>query len=832
MVYGPAALPAMPELTYAQVVFNLPLDQSYTYSISDELREYVKPGVRVAVHLRKHMATGYVIGTSSEAPDKDIKSICDVLDSEPLFDEHLLKLTRWIADYYLCSWGQALDCALPPGMRLAAKSQILLASQSASEINRMLSALRDTAPRQHEILKLLIDKRRLTLGQLQRQLGAEGLHGSIASLERRGAIVRETVIRAGVRPRQLSAVKVSEGIDIEEVINELGSSSPRQAAVLKMLADRGEMMASELTRATGSSYDAIHRLVKKGYVELFVKEVLRGYADDYIEEEAGVRHKLTREQEAALGIVRGHIEGGEFKTVLLEGITGSGKTEVYLQAIDIVVRKGKGAIVLVPEIALTPQTVGRFRARFGDSVAVMHSRLSAGERYDEWRQIRAGFYNIVVGARSAIFAPVRNLGLIVVDEEHEASYKQGEVPRYHGRDTAIVRAHGAGAVVILGSATPSLESYHNAETGKYEKAVLSARVMSRPLPEVQLIDLREARKGQTVQTFLSDELCFKIDEKLSRKEQVIIFLNRRGYTPFFLCPKCGLSVGCSHCSVALTYHAKENRMKCHHCDSTLPMTEQCPHCGNPKLAKFGAGTERIEEELENTFPKARIQRMDADTTSTKRAHERIFKSFRTGEIDMLVGTQMLAKGLDFPRVTLVGVVLADVALNLPDFRAGERAFQLLMQVAGRSGRGHRGGEVVVQTFNPAHYAVQAAKNHDYAGFFEAEMKLRLQLRFPPYRHLMNVMVDSMSQKNALQAIRRLAQTPKKMQEAGGNDLTVMGPSAAPLSKIKGRYRFRFLMLASNTALLRDIGRQINETHKKLRSSRTRLIIDMDAMSMM
>jgi len=489
--------------------------------------------------------------------------------------------------------------------------------------------------------------------------------------------------------------------------------------------------------------------------------------------------------------------------------------------------------VLVPEIALTPQTVARFRARFGDSVAVMHSRLSAGERYDEWRQIRAGVYNIVVGARSAVFAPIRNLGLVVVDEEHESSYKQGETPRYHGRDVAIMRAHHAGAVVMLGTATPSLETYYNAEVGKYKHTGLTTRVRSQLLPKVHLIDLREARKGQTVETMLSDELCFKIDEKLNRKEQVIIFLNRRGYTPFFLCPKCGVAIGCQHCSVALTYHARENQMKCHYCNSRQPVPEQCPYCGNQKIAKFGAGTERVEEEIENIFQKARVWRMDADSTSTKYAHEKILNSFRKGNIDILVGTQMLAKGLDFPRVTLVGVILADVALNLPDFRAGERTFQLLMQVAGRSGRSHRGGEVIIQTFNPAHYAIQAAKKHNYQEFYQAEMKLRRQLEFPPYRHLMNVLIDSTSQKNALQIIRRLVEIPKEAQEStGAQNLTVMGPSAAPLSKIKGNYRFRFLMLASNTALLRSLGGEIMEAHKKFRRARTRLTVDMDALSMM
>ncbi|UCD56148.1 MAG: primosomal protein N', partial [Candidatus Hydrogenedentota bacterium] len=493
----------MTEQAYAQVVFNLPLDRAYTYSIPDELKEHVKPGVRVAVYLRKHLGTGYVVRMSSEAPDKDIKPICDVLDSEPLFDEHLLKLTRWIADYYLCSWGQALDCALPPSVRVTAKTHISIVPHSASKLNKVLSDLRAAAPRQHEILKFVMGKKRVSIAQLQKEIGTEGLYGSIAALEKRGVIAREAVIRSRASARQISAVRIAPGIDVQATINELGSSSPRQASVLKVLADRGEMVAAEVTRTTGSSYDTIHRLVKKGLVVLFAKEVFRAYPERYVEEAASVRHKLTPEQEASLELVREHVERGEFQTILLEGITGSGKTEVYLQAIELVLKHGKGAIVLVPEIALTPQTVARFRARFGDSVAVMHSRLSAGERYDEWRQIRAGLYNIVVGARSAVFAPIRRLGLVVVDEEHEASYKQGETPRYNGRDVAIMRAHEAGAVAMLGTATPSLETYHNAEVGKYERAGLTTRVRSQPLPKVHLIDLRKTGKGQTVETILS-----------------------------------------------------------------------------------------------------------------------------------------------------------------------------------------------------------------------------------------------------------------------------------------------------------------------------------------
>jgi primosomal protein N' (replication factor Y) len=800
---------------FAQVVFNLPIERSYTYSIPPDLTEHVKPGVRVSVRLRKRPATGFVTAVSEQAPDKEIKPIDDVLDPEPLLDDVLLKLTRWISDYYLCSWGQALDCALPPGMRLSSRSHISLVPQSASQLNKLLSALQKEAPVQYEIVKILLERKKVSLAQLQKELGTERLHGAIASLVKQGVAARETAAASG-RAKRLSALRIAANVDITAAASELTAASPRQAYLLKLIAERKEMLAADAARMAGASYDTIHRLVKKGFVELFDKEILRLYPQNRSSEQNEVIHNLTSEQQDALSLVRQHLEIGEFQTILLEGITGSGKTEVYLQAIDTVVKQGKGAIVLVPEIALTPQTVSRFRARFGDSVAVLHSRLSSGERYDGWRQIKAGLLNIVVGARSAIFAPVPRLGLIVVDEEHEASYKQNETPRYQARDVAIVRGRDAGAVVVLGTATPSLETYYNVESGKYKQTGLTYRVQSQPLPKIQLVDLRAARKGQTVERTLSDELCFKLGEKLARKEQAIIFLNRRGYTPFFLCPKCGISLSCRHCSVALTYHATENQMKCHYCNSVQSAPQSCPYCGNEKLSKFGVGTERVQEELQNLFPQARIQRMDADTTATKWAHEKILDSFQQGEIDILVGTQMLAKGLDFPRVTLVGVVLADVALNLPDFRAAERTFQLLMQVGGRSGRSHLGGEVIIQTFNPMHYAIQCAKAHDFAGYYREEMKIRRQLGFPPYRHLMNVLVDSTSQKDALQAVRRIAEIPRQAcARPDARELTLLGPSAAPLAKIKGQFRFRFM-----------------ESHKKIRGLKTRLTIDMDAVSMM
>ncbi|RJP20393.1 MAG: primosomal protein N' [Candidatus Abyssobacteria bacterium SURF_5] len=817
---------------FAQVVFNLPLDRSYTYSIPHDLAEYVVPGVRVSVYLRKHLSTGFVIELSETAPEGEIKPVCDVLDAEPLVDEYLLRLTRWIAEYYLCSWGQALDCALPPGVRLSSRTRISLNRLPPSELSRIVSTLEQQAPVQFKILKILLEKRKMSLAQLQKAMGNDSLYGALSSLEKSGIVTRLTEVVRSEHVKRLTALRIPAHVDAVKAASTLASGSIKQGRLLELIADRGEILAAEAARSAGASYDTIQRLVKKGLVELFEKEIVRSYPTLSPSANDTAVHTLTAEQQEAVALIQRHLEQQQFQTVLLEGITGSGKTEVYLRAIDFVARKGMGAIVLVPEIALTPQTVSRFRGRFGDSVAVLHSRLSLGERYDEWRRIKAGILNIVVGARSAIFAPVKNLGLIVVDEEHEASYKQNETPRYQARDVAIMRARDANAVVVLGTATPSLETYHNVELGKYARTELSARVQSQVLPEIQLIDLRAAQRGQTVERILSDELAFKIGEKLARKEQAIIFLNRRGYTPFFLCPKCGVSLGCQHCSVALTYHATENKMKCHYCNSTSPVPQQCPYCGNAKLAKFGTGTERVQEEIENLFPDARIQRMDADTTSTKWAHEKIFTAFREGELDILVGTQMLAKGLDFPRVTLVGVVLADVALNLPDFRAAERTFQLLMQVGGRSGRSHRGGEVIIQTYNPAHYAIQCAKMHDYRGFYQEEMKLRREVGFPPYRRLMNVLVDSTSQKEALQATRRLAEVAKQGEAADARTLTIMGPSAAPLAKIKGRYRFRFLLLSPHAAVLKRIGQAIIDSHKKIHGAKARLTVDMDPVSMM
>jgi primosomal protein N' (replication factor Y) len=522
------------------------------------------------------------------------------------------------------------------------------------------------------------------------------------------------------------------------------------------------------------------------------------------------------------------------KPFLLLGITGSGKTLVYIEVLKEVLRRGGGAIVLVPEIALTPQTVARFRAHFGDAVAVLHSALSDGERYDAWRALRSGERRIAIGARSAIFAPVRDLGVIVVDEEHEGTYKQSEAPRYHAREVAIMRAGLAGALCVLGSATPSLESYHNAHLGKYALVRLPARAAGHPLPPVRVLDLRtEVRltSGRT-RASLSDPLVHAIEKRLERGEQTILLLNRRGYATFVQCWSCGKVWHCPHCNVSLTYHRGRRRLVCHYCLHEESPPAHCDACASADLSFRGVGTEQVEREVGECFPHARIARMDVDTTSGKWAHHDILARVERREVDILLGTQMIAKGLDFPDVTLVGVVNADVAMNLPDFRASERTFQLLAQVAGRAGRGPLGGEVLIQTALPAHYVIQCAITHDYDGFAERELSERVEPRYPPHTRLANTVISGTDE----DAVRRVARATTEWLAAGlsrtGGTATLTGPAPCPIDRIRGRWRWHFLLRSTSARQLGVALRQLQKRSLRPGAGDVRIVIDRDPVSLL
>jgi primosomal protein N' (replication factor Y) len=596
----------------------------------------------------------------------------------------------------------------------------------------------------------------------------------------------------------------------------LERKAPRQAEVLAVLAAAGErpLPAADLSQQCGATHQTLQALARAGWITLTSETVARDPYDDETFLAAG-RETLTGEQEIALAKVRAALDAPavEKRPILLHGVTGSGKTEVYLQAISLALDRGETALVLVPEISLTPQTVERFKSRFAaiqDRVAVLHSHLSAGERHDEWHKIHDGHARIVIGARSAVFAPLARLGLIVVDEEHESSYKQEEAPRYQARDIAVLRAKLEGCAVVLGSATPSIESYHNAVTGKYDLATLTLRVDDRRMPRIRVIDLRhEAQRQKQKPLVLSEGLRAAIAERLERGEQTILFLNRRGFASSLICPACGHVSECVNCSVALTYHRAAERLICHLCGYQAAVPSSCPQCHDPSIRQMGLGTERVEEVVKKVFPTANVKRMDADAMSKKDAYRETLHAFRVGKIDILVGTQMIAKGLHFPNVTLVGIINADLSLHLPDFRAGERTFQLLTQVSGRAGRGELEGEVFVQTFTPVHSAIQFARHHDFSGYYEQEISFRRQCIFPPFVHLILITVRCPHQERGRFSAETLARRLRENLPPGAE----MGePGPAPLEKLKSYYRYH-LLLRGRLAL--KLGKHVHEVLAKL-----------------
>ena len=614
----------------------------------------------------------------------------------------------------------------------------------------------------------------------------------------------------------------------ELAVEELRKHAPKQAAALDVLLSGREMFLHHLAHAAGTTSATIRTLEEKGFVQIGRSAVRRDpMANQTILKTQPL--ELMPQQADALKMVRESIDTLKPPVVLLYGVTGSGKTEVYLQAIQYAMDKGKGAIVLVPEISLTPQTLERFRGRFGDCIAVLHSSLGEGERHDEWHRVHEGKAQIVIGARSALFAPVKNLGLIVVDEEHEPSYKQEEAPRYNARDVAVMRGHMEKCAVVLGTATPALESYCNALSGKYGLARLPHRVDHRKMPVMQVVDMRiEAEREGHVNVF-SRELIHAIQQRIERAEQTMLFLNRRGYATSLICPKCGFVAQCDMCSVAMTYHRQTDELICHICGVRRKVPKQCPNkeCRDPAFRFAGFGTQRVESVLAKVFPKAHVQRMDSDTTTQKDSHRRILGDFRTGKIDILVGTQMIAKGLHFPNVTLVGVLMADMSLHMPDFRAAERTFQLLTQVAGRAGRGDVKGEVIVQTYTPHHPAIQAARRLDYEGFVDQEIEFRRELSYPPYAHLVCLTMKGPVEERVSFSGEAFA---KLLQLELSKQVVLAGPAPAPLARAKGNYRYQIILRAPATKLVTVPLKKVMKTFKWPEG--VTCAIDVDAVSLM
>ncbi len=702
------------EGAFCQVALNRPMHCEYTYRVPELLIEKVVAGVRVAVSFAGRRSVGVVVSVSdrSELAPKRIKPLTDLLDPEPILAQELLDLTRWMAAYYACSWGEALAAVLPAALkRVGARRTIAMLSVPEHVGTEQLEELEHKNSKQHRLLRTM--------------------------LEANGPVARK------------------------EVLRRLGlSESPA-----KTLVRRG-LLALE-------------------HVEASPDELLSGDVEDRSRPE-----NLTAEQSVAVQSIQAQLDKEEYGTFLLKGVTGSGKTEVYLRAIEHTLAQGRGAIVLVPEIALTPQTVGWFRSRFGD-VAVLHSRMGDAQRLAMWRRVRAGECRVVVGARSAVFAPIENLGMIVVDEEHEPSFKQGNNPRYHGRDVAVMRARKSGAVCILGSATPSLESWMNAEAGRYTLIELARRVHGGEMPAVQVVDMREETAQTKQARVFSRALVGQLEEALVRGEQGILFLNRRGYSPVLWCRACGETVQCADCSSPMSLHKRHGRLVCHTCcEERLPPRE-CPSCTAPSLRFLGAGSERVEDVLAELFPQAKVARMDSDTMLRREDYEQTLSAFGRGEIDLLVGTQMIAKGLDFPKVTVVGIVSADSALHLPDFRAAERTFQLVSQVAGRAGRADLPGQIVIQTVAPDHHAIVQAARYDYVGFADLEMGQRRELGYPPLGRLIRVVFEDEDEARGLARAEHCARILREHTSAHG--IAVLGPAPAPFSMVRGRHRKHILL---------------------------------------
>ena len=773
---------------YVDVAFPTSVETALTYRVPEEWRGLAIPGKRVLVPLAGRQVTGYLVGVREHPPVSRVKDLREILDTEPLLDAHLLELTRWAAEYYLCPWGEVIRTALPPGIDSLTRQVVRVTTAGAAAMDG--EGLLRLGER--ELLAFLRVRGEATLPALTRRW--QRARAMAHSLARRGLVDMLGEVRPPrIRPLTVPYCILALGVDVETT--PLPPRASKQRAILRGLA--GAPAGLSKAEAAAGNPAALVALIRRGLVQVRDVEVMRDpFARPDERSPSESARELTVAQAEAVALIQTALAERRFLPVLLHGVTGSGKTEVYLQAIEIALAQGRQALVLVPEIALTPLTVRRFLARFGGKVAVLHSGLRGGERYDAWRRIRRGEADIVVGARSAVFAPLPRLGILVVDEEHDPSYKQGEEPRYHGRDVAIMRAKLLKAPVILGSATPSLESFERAQAGRYHLVRLPQRIEARPLPRVSIVDLRRVEGGERL---LSPPLVAALSQCLERREQALLFLNRRGFSTLLLCEECGAAVGCPRCSVSLTYHAGGGRLRCHTCDFERRAPERCPQCQGSRLHYLGFGTQQLEAAVRERFPRARVARMDRDAAQNWQAAARILESLERGTIDILVGTQMIGKGHDVPNVTLVGVVSADMALHLPDFRAGERAFALFTQVVGRAGRGKRPGVAVIQTYNPEHYILRAVQAQDYAALWDAESPLRREHGLPPFARAVLAVLSSPEAATVEQAAVELA---RLLREAGIRGEALSGPAPAPLYRVRGRHRWHLLARGRDGGALR------------------------------
>jgi primosomal protein N' (replication factor Y) len=809
---------------FAEVAVVLPVMSTYHYRVPPELHSDIAVGNQILVPFGRRRLTGYVLSVTSQAPTgmaTGVRDILQITSPEPYFTEAHLPFYRWLSSYYLAPAGEVINGVLPRGTGISTRRAAHISKIGLEALSRSKAT-----PEEAEVLSLIRENPGLGLRQMRRHLPDIAVDQVCSKFSRRGWIIwHDEIQEPRIRPKYLRVVSL--GTKVRDLAAD--ELKPREREILALLAD-GPLLQRDLSRSVGNAYYWIRKMAATGLITVSTEEVYRDPGGQPIIE-LGSIPELTAQQDRTARAVVQALEQGGFASFLLHGVTGSGKTEVYLTAAAAAMRLHLQTLVLVPEIALTAQIEAVFRQRFQGRVAILHSALGQGERRDEWIRVRRGQADVVVGARSALFAPLERLGLIVVDEEHDDSYKQEKGCRYHGRDAAVMRAKLEEAVILMGSATPALSSYYNALQGKFRLLTLPDRIDERSLPEVKIVDMRKQRPADLISLPLRQALA----DNLAAGKQALLLINRRGYANFLLCRRCGYVADCRNCAVSLTWHRSGERLRCHLCGLALELPSRCPQCKAAAFKPYGFGTQKVETEVKRVFPEARVKRMDRDTTRSKRAHRQLLQDLGRGQTDILVGTQMIAKGHDFPNITLVGVVSADIALRWPEFRAAENTFQILTQVAGRAGRGEDPGTVLIQTYNPDHYSIRFAEQHDYVGFYNKEITFRKELGYPPYRRLILFQLRGNVEDKTQQAAQRLADRCGELldqSKKAGPDIEMLGPVAAPLARIKGKYRYQLLLKALKSAPLLEVGRELmNRGQAELKGAGVSLIADVDPVSL-
>lgn len=795
---------------FIEVYLALPLFEIFTYEVPDHLVSEIEIGKRVLVPVGSRKITGYIknIIEKPENQDFEIKKIYTILDSIPVLTENLIKFFNWISEYYIYPTGLTIKSALPSGINPDITTNIKITEKGIENLDssEILGFFKNQEINEKQLEKLNIKKSQVNL------------------LVNKGFLKKEIIVpdpkTKQKREKFLKRIKTDTIVKLTE----------KQMDILERIPFDDEIPKADISSKVKGALPVIKALVKKELVEETEKRVFRDPLGEAVSPD--VPPVLNEEQEVAVKQVVPHV-GKDFKRFLLYGVTGSGKTEVYLRLVQSALDLGKTAIVLVPEISLISQTERRFKARFGELTAVIHSGLSSGEKLDQWTQISSGQKRVVIGARSAIFAPADDVGIIIVDEEHEQSYKQDSPPRYNARDMAVVRSNLENCPVVLGSATPSVETWRNTETGKFEKLTLLKRANNSNLPEVSVYDLKKSKKDKGVYKFISYFLASEIHKTLEKKEQVLLFLNRRGFSSFILCNLCGESIKCKYCSVSMTYHKFDESLVCHVCGEKMPVPKTCPKCFNPDIVHLGTGTEKLEKACNFLFPEAVTIRLDQDTTSKKGFLIKKLKQIRKGEADIIIGTQMIAKGHDFPGITLVGIINADNGFNFPDFRAGERSFQLLSQVSGRAGRGQKKGKVIMQTYNPDHFSIQTAKTQNFVNFYNKEIGFRKSLSYPPFSKTALVKISGTEKNRTKDLAQKCRNEISRLKTTDSNfrDVMILGPAEAPLFIAASRFRYQILLKSGSSRRLIELIKQMKRKFSSL-SKGLRISIDIDPYSMM